>query len=78
VSKTKSDAAVDVPTKAINVAREKHARAYEPWTEKEDAKLQKSFEDGKSIGHIAQALRRQPSAIRSRLAKHGIDAQGIA
>ena len=54
---------------AMEKARRKHARAYAPWSEKEDAELNALNTAGKSTAEIAGHLQRQPSAIRSRLAK---------
>lgn len=47
----------------------RHPRAYEKWTEGEDAELLAMCEDGSSIETISKRFQRQPSAIRSRLAK---------
>jgi len=54
---------------AMEKARRKHARAYAPWSEKEDAELKALNAAGKSAAEIAVHFQRQPSAIRSRLAK---------
>jgi hypothetical protein len=49
--------------------KQKHSRAYEPWTEVEDTQLKRAIEVGTPVGRIAEQLQRQPSAIRSRLSK---------
>lgn len=46
-----------------------YPRAYEKWSNEEDAKLAQLFQSGKSIKEIATQLQRQPSAIRSRILK---------
>jgi len=55
--------------------KEKFPNAYEPWSEKEDNLLRKLFSDSKKVIEISQILKRQPSAIRSRLKKPGLIAQ---
>jgi DNA-binding NarL/FixJ family response regulator len=49
--------------------RQAHPRAYEKWSDQEDARLTDFFRSGISAKEIAKTLQRQPSAIRSRLAK---------
>lgn len=44
-------------------------RAYQPWTDEEDAKLLRERSEGHGIAHVARSLRREPSAISSRLRK---------
>ena len=46
-----------------------HPRAYEKWSAEEDARLTHLFRAGSGVPQIAATLQRQPSAIRSRLAK---------
>ncbi len=50
--------------------REKYPRAYLPWHKEEDVRLMELHVEGKKVNIIAEILERQPSAIRSRLAKH--------
>ena len=50
--------------------RRRYPRAYDRWTREEDMELWERQEEGSSIDEIANHLRRQPSAIRSRLEKH--------
>lgn len=49
--------------------KEKHTRAYQPWSPAEDADLKAMHERGLSNREIAAKLERQPSAIQSRLVK---------
>lgn len=49
--------------------RKQYPRAYEEWTEDEEAQLQEMFEEQREITDIAKFLERQPGAIRSRLSK---------
>ncbi len=53
----------------IEKARTKYARAYEPWSKKEDAELALLFTQGKSIDDMAQSLQRQPGAVKLRVDK---------
>jgi len=59
--------------KAYNVEhiRREHPRAYEKWTEEEDVRLAREYDQSKSdaIHTLAKAFGRQPGAIRSRLRK---------
>jgi hypothetical protein len=49
--------------------KQQHPRAYEKWTQEEDAKLLSLYTRGKSLSQIAIHFERQPSAIRARLTK---------
>ena len=49
--------------------RKTYPRAYEQWTEEENATLVELTRSGVSIDKIARQLQRQPSAIRSRMQK---------
>ena len=53
--------------------KNKHPKAYEKWTAEEDEMLSSMHQQGDSHAEIAEQLQRQPSAIRSRLAKLGFD-----
>lgn len=55
--------------KRMEQIKSRHARAYERWDTAEDARLASMQRSGNSVSEIARALQRQPSAIRSRLAK---------
>jgi hypothetical protein len=52
--------------------RQTHPRAYEKWSDAEDAELKNLFHSGSKAKEIAVKFKRQPSAIRSRLAKLGL------
>ena len=56
-------------TYSVESIRRDYKRAYEKWTDHEEALLLKLHEDGKTRREIAQELQRQPSAISSRLRK---------
>jgi hypothetical protein len=49
--------------------KRKHPRAYERWTQDEDARLAAMHAEGKPVDELAARFQRQPSAIRSRLEK---------
>ena len=53
--------------------KEKYSNAYEPWEEDEDNKLKSLYLKNTQIDEIAQILKRQPNAIRSRLRKQGLN-----
>ena len=46
-----------------------YPKAYEPWAPEDDAELTAMHAEGKRIQEMATHFQRQPSAIRSRLAK---------
>jgi hypothetical protein len=48
---------------------EAYPRAYEKWTDEEDAKLEQLVRSGRPVNDVAAQLQRQPGAIRSRIAK---------
>ncbi len=56
----------------LNEVRRFHQRAYEPWSPLEQQQLKDLLEAGQSIDEIASTLKRQPSAIRSRLEHSGL------
>ncbi len=56
----------------IRQIREVHPRAYEPWSPVEEQELTRLFKSGQSINDMASALKRKPSAIRSRLKRLGL------
>jgi hypothetical protein len=62
----------DAPPGRLSRLREKHPRAYEKWTEEEDARLRAEFAKGIARAELAALLRRRPSAIKSRLQKLGL------
>jgi uncharacterized protein (DUF433 family) len=49
--------------------REKHARAFLPWTPREDERLAEMYQRGLRISDIAQRHQRQPGAIHARLVR---------
>ena len=49
--------------------KSRYPKAYEPWTPADDAELIAMHQQGKLIPEMAAQFQRQPSAIRSRLAK---------
>ena len=54
--------------------KQRYPRAYERWTAEEDAELSAMHKDGMPMEEMARHIGRQPSAIRSRLAKFGFGA----
>jgi len=52
--------------------RKKYPRAYEKWTEDEDARLRAEFAKGAAKSELAALFQRRLSAIRSRLRKLGL------
>ena len=49
--------------------KKRYPKAYERWTEKDDANLIKMYRQGKTRKEMAGIFQRQPSAIVSRLSK---------
>jgi hypothetical protein len=58
---------------AVELARESHARAFERWTVDEDERLRKARADGLTRVQLSELFERQPSAIRSRLDRLGLE-----
>ena len=58
---------------AVDTARETHARAFERWTDEEDQRLRKARADGLTRVQLSELFERQPSAIRSRLDRLGLE-----
>jgi hypothetical protein len=52
--------------------RKEYPRAYEKWTEQEDARLRAEFAKGTNREELTVLFQRQPSAIKSRLRKLGL------
>lgn len=50
----------------------KYPNAYKRWTEEDDSRLKKEFEEGKSIEDLAKMFLRNTGAIQSRLYKLGV------
>ena len=59
--------------KRVEQIKEKFPNAYEPWKTEEDNELRKLPLVNTPIDEIAQILKRQSNAIRSRLKKQGLD-----
>lgn len=57
---------------ALDAIRKTHAKAYAPWTEADEAELQRRFQAGESLEAIAAHLSRKQGGIRSRLKKLGL------
>jgi predicted transcriptional regulator YheO len=53
--------------------KQEFPNAYENWNQDEVALLLKLYSQNKSVNEIAQILKRQPSAIKSRLEKIGLN-----
>jgi hypothetical protein len=60
------------PKKSFEEIRAKYAKAYERWTEEEDANLKLAYETCKEIETLANTFQRQPGSVRSRLTKLGL------
>ena len=58
---------------AVERARESHARAFERWTDDEDERLRKARADGLTRVQLSELFERQPSAIRARLDRLGLE-----
>ena len=54
---------------ALDKLREKHPRAYRPWTPRDGNQLAEMFKRGVSLNDMSAQLGRQPGAIRIRLEK---------
>jgi hypothetical protein len=59
----------------IQEMRRQHPRAYEKWTDDEDARLRVEFSNGTDRTELARMFQRQRSAVKSRLQKLGLLAQ---
>ena len=52
--------------------RKVYPRAYEKWTDEEDARLAQVVRSGDSVEELAAQLQPQPGAIRSRMLKRNL------
>ncbi len=52
--------------------RQKHPRAWERWSDEEDARVVQLAESGKGVDEISAELERQPRAIELRMVKLGL------
>src|SRR5262249_4616018 len=68
--------APSVSDERLLAIKEQHPRAYEKWTEQEDAELLSLHTAGAPLPQLAMRFQRQPSAIRSRLAKLAPESDG--
>lgn len=57
---------------SLETVRQRYPKAYEKWTEDEDARLKVEYVKGLGIRLLSEMFQRQPSAIRSRLRKLGL------
>ena len=57
---------------AMERAKQKHPKAYTPWSESDDTELAEMHANGVDNKEMAARFQRQPSAIRSRLKKLGL------
>ena len=55
----------------LDEIRQKYPNAYEKWSAEEDERLRQQY--GRNISELAELFGRQPSAIRSRLTKLGLE-----
>ncbi|WP_229068991.1 hypothetical protein [Actinoplanes sp. DH11] len=64
-----ADAGYDAATERPGIAevRERHRKAYDPWTPRLDADLAAAYLAGRTIDQLAAEFERQPSAIQRRL-----------
>ena len=53
--------------------KQRYPNAYEPWTERQEKILKSMHKGGAPVKAIASALKRQPSAIKSRIRKLGLE-----
>ncbi|MGH7133871.1 MAG: hypothetical protein ACREJO_18225 [Phycisphaerales bacterium] len=63
-------------TERMAEIKEKHPRAYAPWTAEEEDRLIQLRKLGTSTSQIAVELQRQPSAIRSRVRRLNLEGTG--
>jgi len=63
---------LDAPSHAFDARRARHANAYMPWTEEEEALLRQRVRAGMTVKQIADLHGRKVSAICSRLKKLGL------
>ncbi len=61
---------IETRNERIQRLREKHPRAYEPWTDEEDGRLVQLWDEGHTVAQISGETGRLPNAVRARLDKH--------
>lgn len=69
-TQTNSD---DDKSYSVDTIRQKYPKAYEKWSTSEDERLMRQSRIGLSIAELSAMFERGPSAIRSRLARLGIE-----
>lgn len=57
----------------VAAIRSRYPMAYQSWSAEDDEQLRAMHAAGESIDAMAEEFQRQPSAIRSRLSKFGLD-----
>jgi len=62
----------DSKSHSVREIQKTHPRAYEPWTEEDDARLIAERRSGKTIEELMELFGRQRGGIRSRLGKLGL------
>lgn len=50
--------------------RETHPNAFRPWSDDDDTRLRKMFDDGSGVAELVEVLGRHPGSIKARLKKH--------
>ncbi|MFI5877618.1 hypothetical protein ACIBAH_35405 [Streptomyces sp. NPDC051445] len=58
---------------SVDEVRKQHPKAYERWAPEDDQLLLRLHASGSGVDELAERFARQPSAIRSRLAKLGVE-----
>ena len=61
------------PESAIDRIRRRHPKAYEPWSDEDEAHLIAMHAEGQRLSDMSDVPQRQPSALRSRLRRLKID-----
>ena len=58
---------------SLDKVRQRHPRAYEKWSAEEDERLKEQYGQGRNVSELAELFGRQPSGIRSRLIRLGLE-----
>ncbi|MFD5064739.1 hypothetical protein [Streptomyces sp. NPDC058394] len=61
------------PAYSVDEVRKQHGNAYQRWSKEDEQLLLELHAAGHGVDALAQRFERQPSAIRSRLAKLGVE-----
>lgn len=59
----------DIKKYSVEKIRETHQKAYQPWTQEDDDKLELLFCEGKKVKELAHLFARKEGAIISRIKK---------